>query len=72
MVDCKRGIAANIIYNSFDIIKESTNDPLEVFEQAMKNVMPVLGVKARRVRGSNYQVPVEVRSVVQLRFTLGS
>ena len=70
MVDGKRGIAANIIYNSFDIIKESTgNDPLEVFEQAMKNVMPVLEVKARRVGGSNYQVPVEVRP--ERRTTLG-
>lgn len=62
MVDGKRGKAATILYNAFDIIKESTgNDPLEVFEQAMKNVMPVLEVKARRVGGSNYQVPVEVR-----------
>ena len=62
MIDGKRGVAANIIYNSFDIIKETTgNDPLEVFEQAMKNVMPVLEVKARRVGGANYQVPVEVR-----------
>ncbi len=52
MVDGKRGIAANIIYNAFDLIKESTgNDPLEVFEQAMKNVQPVLEVKARRVGG---------------------
>ena len=63
MVDGKRGIAANIIYNSFDIIKESTgNDPLEVFEQAMKNVMPVLEVKARRIGGATYQVPIEVRA----------
>ena len=70
MVDGKRGVAANIIYNSFDIIKESTgNDALEVFEQAMKNIMPVLEVKARRVGGSNYQVPVEVRP--ERRTTLG-
>ena len=70
MIDGKRGVAANIIYNSFDIIKETTgNDPLEVFEQAMKNVMPVLKVKARRVGGSNYQVPVEVRP--ERRTTLG-
>lgn len=62
MVDGKRGKAATILYSAFDIIKESTgNDPLEVFEQAMKNIMPVLEVKARRVGGSNYQVPVEVR-----------
>ncbi len=52
MIDGKRGVAANIIYNSFEIIKETTgNNPLEVFEQAMKNVMPVFKVKARRVGG---------------------
>ena len=62
MVDRKRGKAATILYNAFEMIKESTgNDPLEVFEQAMKNIMPVLEVKARRVGGSNYQVPIEVR-----------
>ncbi|MCI1903987.1 30S ribosomal protein S7 [Enterococcus hirae] len=70
MVDGKRGTASNIIYNAFNFIKETTgNDPLEVFEQAMKNVMPVLEVKARRVGGSNYQVPVEVRP--ERRTTLG-
>ncbi|MFC0234326.1 30S ribosomal protein S7 [Vagococcus entomophilus] len=70
MVDGKRGTAASIIYNAFETIKESTgNDPLEVFEQAMQNVMPVLEVKARRVGGSNYQVPVEVRP--ERRTTLG-
>ena len=63
MIDGKRGVASSIIYDAFDIIKESTgNDPLEVFEQAMENIMPVLEVKARRVGGSNYQVPVEVRA----------
>lgn len=63
MVDGKRGKAATILYNAFEMIKESTgNDPLEVFEQAMKNIMPVLEVKARRVGGSNYQVPIEVRA----------
>ena len=62
MVDGKRGKAATILYNAFEMIKESTgNDPLEVFEQAMKNIMPVLEVKARRVGGSNYQVPIAVR-----------
>lgn len=62
MIDGKRGVASSIIYDAFDIIKESTgNDPLEVFEQAMENIMPVLEVKARRVGGSNYQVPIEVR-----------
>lgn len=70
MVDGKRGIASKIIYDAFDTIKEQTgNDPLEVFEQAMKNIMPVLEVKARRVGGSNYQVPVEVRP--ERRTTLG-
>ena len=62
MVDGKRGKAATILYNAFDIINESTgNNPLETFELAMKNIMPVLEVKARRVGGSNYQVPIEVR-----------
>ena len=70
MVDGKRGKAATILYNAFDIVKEQTgNDPMEVFDQAMKNIMPVLEVKARRVGGSNYQVPVEVRS--DRRTTLG-
>lgn len=62
MVDGKRGKAATILYSALDAVKEQTgNDPMEVFEQAMKNIMPVLEVKARRVGGSNYQVPVEVR-----------
>ena len=62
MVDGKRGKAATILYNAFDIINESTgNNPLVTFELAMKNIMPVLEVKARRVGGSNYQVPIEVR-----------
>lgn len=62
MVDGKRGKASTILYDAFDKIKEQTgNDPMEVFEQALKNIMPVLEVKARRVGGSNYQVPVEVR-----------
>ncbi|MCH4167832.1 MAG: 30S ribosomal protein S7 [Streptococcaceae bacterium] len=70
MLDGKRGIAANIVYKSFEQIKETTgNDPLEVFEQAMENIMPVLEVKARRVGGSNYQVPIEVRP--ERRTTLG-
>ena len=70
MVDGKRGKAATILYNAFDIVKEKTgNDPMEVFEQAMKNIMPVLEVKARRVGGSNYQVPIEVRP--ERRVTLG-
>lgn len=62
MLDGKRVTASTILYDAFDQIKEQTgNDPLEVFEEAMKNVMPVLEVKARRVGGSNYQVPIEVR-----------
>lgn len=62
MVDGKRGKASTILYDAFDQIKETTgNDPMEVYEQALKNIMPVLEVKARRVGGSNYQVPVEVR-----------
>jgi len=57
MLDGKRGTASTILYDAFDQIKEQTgNDPLEVFEEAMKNVMPVLEVKARRVGGSKLQV----------------
>lgn len=62
MLDGKKGIAESICYNAFNIIQEKTGkDPLEVFETALKNVMPVLEVKARRVGGANYQVPIEVR-----------
>ena len=70
MLDGKRGTATKILYAAFDQIKEETgNDPVEVFQQAMENVMPVLEVKARRVGGSNYQVPIEVRP--ERRTTLG-
>ncbi|HHT63491.1 MAG TPA: 30S ribosomal protein S7 [Clostridia bacterium] len=70
MLDGKKSIAEGIVYGAFDIIKEKTGkDPLEVFDAAMKNVMPVLEVKARRVGGANYQVPVEVRP--ERRQTLG-
>lgn len=70
MKDGKRGKSQTILYQAFDLIKERTNtEPMEVFEQALKNVMPVLEVKARRVGGSNYQVPVEVRP--ERRTTLG-
>ncbi len=63
MLDGKKGTAEGIVYGAFDIIKEKTgNDPMEVFNNAMKNVMPVLEVKARRVGGANYQVPIEVRA----------
>ena len=61
MYDGKKGVAQKIVYGAFDIIAEKTgNNPLEVFEQAMENVMPVLEVKARRVGGATYQVPLEV------------
>lgn len=70
MIDGKRGKAQTILYSAFDIIRERTGkDPMEVFDQALKNVMPVLEVRARRVGGSNYQVPVEVRP--ERRTTLG-
>ena len=70
MYDGKKGVAQKIVYVAFDIIKEKTgNDPLEAFEQAMENVMPVLEVKARRVGGATYQVPMEVRP--ERRQTLG-
>jgi len=62
MLDGKKGIAQKICYGAFDIIKEKTGkNPLEVFEEAMNNIMPVLEVKARRVGGATYQVPMEVR-----------
>ena len=60
MVDGKRGVAQKIVYGAFDIIREkSGKEPLEVFEQAMENIMPQLEVKARRVGGATYQVPIE-------------
>ena len=62
MIDGKKGTAQTILYNAFNLIKERTSkDPMEVFEQAIKNIMPVLEVKARRVGGANYQVPIEVK-----------
>lgn len=62
MRDGKKGLAQSIMYGALDIIREKTGkDPMEVFEAAINNVMPVLEVRARRVGGSNYQVPVEVR-----------
>ncbi|MEW6192192.1 MAG: 30S ribosomal protein S7 [Bacillota bacterium] len=64
MLKGKKSVAEKICYGAFEIIREKTGkNPLEVFEQAMKNVMPVLEVKARRVGGANYQVPIEVRPV---------
>ena len=62
MLDGKKGIAQKIVYGAFDRVAEKTERPaLEVFEEAMNNVMPVLEVKARRIGGANYQVPIEVR-----------
>ena len=70
MLDGKKGVAQRIVYDAFDIIKEKTGkDPLEVFNDAMDNIMPVLEVKARRVGGATYQVPMEVRP--ERRQTLG-
>ncbi len=63
MLDGKKGIAQNILYDAFDIIKEKTGkEPMEVFEAAMENIKPALEVKSRRVGGANYQVPIEVRA----------
>ena len=70
MYDGKKGVAQKIVYDAFDIVKEKTgNDPLESFDKALENIMPVLEVKARRVGGSTYQVPMEVRP--ERRETLG-
>ena len=70
MYDGKKGVAQKIVYEAFDIIREkSGEEPLEVFEAAMENVMPLLEVKARRVGGSTYQVPMDVRP--ERRQTLG-
>ncbi|MCQ1530946.1 MULTISPECIES: 30S ribosomal protein S7 [Lutispora] len=63
MLDGKKGAAEKIIYEAFEIIRNKTGkDPLEVFETAMNNIMPVLEVKARRIGGATYQVPIEVRA----------
>ena len=70
MYDGKKGVAQKIVYDAFEIVKEKTgNDPLETFEKALENIMPSLEVKARRVGGSTYQVPLEVRP--ERRETLG-
>ena len=62
MYDGKKGVAQKIVYDAFEIVKEKTGkDPLEAFEAAMENIMPVLEVKARRVGGATYQVPMDVR-----------
>lgn len=70
MYDGKKGVSQKIVYSAFDVIRDKTGkDPLEVFEQAMENIMPSLEVKARRVGGATYQVPMEVRP--ERRQTLG-
>ena len=62
MLDGKKGVAQKVVYDAFDTIKEKTGkDPMEVFEAAMENIMPSLEIKARRVGGATYQVPMEVR-----------
>ena len=70
MLDGKKGVAQKVVYGAFDIVKEQTGkEPLEVFTTAMDNIMPSLEVKARRVGGATYQVPMDVRPV--RRQTLG-
>ena len=70
MLDGKKGVAQKVVYGAFDIMKEKTGrDPLEVFNEAIENIMPTLEVKARRVGGATYQVPIEVRP--DRRMTLG-
>ena len=70
MLDGKKGVAQKIVYDAFEIVGEKTGkNPLEVFEQALENIMPVLEVKARRVGGATYRVPMEVRP--ERRQTLG-
>ena len=70
MLDGKKGVAQNILYNAFDIVEQKTgSQPMEVFEKALDNVMPELELKLRRVGGANYQVPVEVSD--ERRLTLG-
>ena len=70
MLDGKKGVAQKVVYGAFDIVKEQTGkDPIEVFTTAMENIMPSLEIKARRVGGATYQVPMEVRP--ERRQTLG-
>ena len=70
MLNGKKSVAQKIVYGAFDIVKEKEQrDPLEVFEEALNNIMPVLEVKARRVGGATYQVPLEIRP--ERRQTLG-
>ena len=71
MQDGKKGTAQSIVYDAFEFIKEKmSKDPLEVFDKAIENVKPVLEVKARRVGGSTYQVPCEIRPVRRLTLAI--
>lgn len=64
MLDGKKGVAQKIVYGAFEQVKAKTDkEALEVFEEALNNIMPVLEVKARRIGGATYQVPIEVRPV---------
>lgn len=70
MLDGKKNVAQDILYSAFDIVETKTGrQPMEVFEQALENIMPLLELKVRRVGGANYQVPIEVSS--ERRLTLG-
>ena len=76
MLDGKKGVAQKVVYDAFDIIKEKTGkEPLDAFTEAMNNIMPSLEVKARRVGGATYQVPVEVKpgraTTLSLRWLVG-
>ncbi len=70
MLDGKKGVAQKIVYDAFEMIgKKTGEEPIEIFEKAMNNIMPTVEVKARRIGGANYQVPIEVRPA--RRQTLG-
>ncbi|WP_381414807.1 30S ribosomal protein S7 [Spiroplasma endosymbiont of Anurida maritima] len=71
MVDGKKGLAQTILYGAFDIIKEKTKkEPLEVFNQALENITPLLELKVRRIGGANYQVPIEVSETRKVTLSL--
>ena len=71
MLDGKKGVAQKIVYGAFERVAEKSDKPaIEVFEEAMNNIMPVLEVKARRIGGATYQVPIEVRAVSYTHLTL--
>ena len=71
MLDGKKGVSQKVVYGAFDIVREKTGrEPLEVFTEAMENIMPTLEVKARRVGGATYQVPMEVRPERQVSLSI--